>query len=1096
MEKKYSIGLDLGINNVGWSIVDMDKKEIEKCGVRMFSVSKGAEERRNYRSSKRTKQRKNTRKKDILLLFESISFPNTNTIDPDLIEKRVKGLKEKIEKQDIVNILCYMVTHRGYIPFGDDDVEFIDLKGQYPCEYYYNLYTESINNQYRNTRKIVKINDNLKEIQKLLETQSKYYKEINQNFIEQIIGNEEKPGIFNRKRKFWEGPGSPKALTEFGRFKTQKDVEEYLNQKEKNPEYEKYIFEDLIKKCDIYIEERCAPKLNFYAEKFNLLNDFINISFKNIEELTNQDCFYQAKNGLYKLNRQGLEKVFEYIYNSDKVILKSLFKKMFNSDIDNLSGYRTDKNLKMEISTMNGFRSVKNSFKANKGNLNLIYDIDTYNKIINAITIAPGIVEIMRMIKNSNIELTENDEKSIKESYKKLTDLSYHSLSEKALKRAIEDMLKYQLNFMQVSRKLDYSKKSRENFIQEYKRISTNQKLSNITNKFVEDIIASPQVKKTLRQSIKVINAIINEKGYYPDTIVIESAKEANGKQKKLELERIQRKNTELRKKAQKQLENLVPNKITSKNIEKVMLYEEIEGECPYCGNHLDIMQVINGVIEVEHILPKSKTFDDSYKNKTLACSKCNAQKGNKTPLQWLNKTERIKFENIIKSNKNISEQKRANFLYADDIDKYKIRFFNRNLTDVGYATKELIKQINLFNNYLESIKDNRSIKTISMPGQLTHNIRVKYDLEKDRDGGEKPYHHAVDASIMALMPTTNIGRQLSIFQNNPKFFLLKEKDIIMNRINNSISFYTKQHTEDEYSDYIKKLKQIDDNSDKFRSSCEIQKDNNKQLYDANLFKILKNEKGYFQVDQIDNIYDPKLDLKLLEKLFDDNNSMTLMCYDNNKELYNKLKDIYLAYKNEKTKISIYELYCREQSGLSDEEKFNYLVDGIRSSSNKKSPVVKKLRYYSPMTNPYLLEKNSIHKKDNTYIGYNNLAQVYTQVFYNEDKNCFAFLPIYSVSIDLKTGDLIKNDYYKLMYKENIGKCKVKHIVNLYNGNYIEITKKDNSTIKGEYTVFHKTNKTCVLKNGSYFTKSDKRLTVYDKDILGNKKERLTFSIK
>ena len=1096
--KKYSIGLDIGINNIGWSIVNMEEKKVEKCGIRQFSVSAGAKERREIRNSRRRLKRKDTRKKDILSLCNKIGFPNKNTIDEKLIEKRVKGLKEKLEKQDIVNILCYMVTHRGYIPFGDEEVEFVNLNNKYPCEYYYDLYKNTTNNKYRNSKLIVKNSDNIREIKKILETQKKYYKEITEEFITNIIGNEKTSGVFNRKRKFWEGPGSINSLTEFGRFKSEEDVGNYLEMKKNNPNYEKYIFEDLIKKCEIEPEEKCASKLNFYAEKFNLLNDFINIGFKNIEDLTNQDCFYLHKNGMYKLNRQGLEKVFEYILDSKTVITKSLFKKLFNCDIENLSGYRIDKNRKIEISTMNGYRSIKNSFLENGGNIELINNIDDYNKIINAMTIAPGTIEVIRMINNNGINLSQNDENSIKASYKKVKGIKYHNLSEKALKRAIDDMLKYQLNYQQVNKKLNYNKKAREIFIKEYKKVSLNKKLDNITNRFVDDIIASPQVKKSLRQSIKVINAIINEKGYYPDTIVIESTKEANGEERKKELEEIQRKKEKLKKDAKELLEKISPEQITSKNIEKVVLYEEINGQCPYCGKSLDIMQVLNGGVDIEHILPKSKTFDDSFENKTLSCSKCNSQKDNKTPMQWLQKAERKRFEDRIKSNKKISSVKKDKFLYEDDLDKYKTRFFHRNLTDTAYATKELVKQINLFNDYLKEIKKEEPIKTISTPGQLTHNIRVKYNLEKNRDEGEKPYHHAVDATILAFMPITGLGKQISNFQNNPKFFILDGKDAIMDHINNSISDYNyeKQYHKNEYDAYIKQIKEITDENKIFRSSFEVQKDCNKTLSNANILKILKKGDNYFKVEQINNIYDPNLNLKLLDKLFDDSKNITLMCQDNNKELYNKLKKIYQEYKNTNEKISIYELYCREQKGLSDEQEFNYLTDGIRSSENKNSPIVKKLRYYSPINNPYLLEKKSINKKEETLIGLDSLAQTCTQVFYNKSKNCFAFLPIYSISVDLNTRKIIKNDYYKQMYNEYIKEDEVKHIVDLYNGNYIEVTKKDGTIIKGEYQYFHKTNAKCVLKNDVYFTKQDKKLVVKDKDVIGNEKERLTFEIK
>ena len=304
---KYSIGLDLGINNVGWAIVDIETNQIEKCGVKKFNSSSGAKDRREQRNARRRLKRKDTRKKDLLNLFDGIDFPNINTIDTKLIETRVKGIREKIDKQDIVNILCYLVTHRGYIPFGDEEVNFVDLGDKLPCEYYYDLYKNSLNNKYRALRETVKNSDNEKEIRKLLEVQRKYYPELDEKFENALLGEN---GIFTRKRKFWEGPGSINSWTSYGRFSSKEDVDNYILAKKENPRYEKYLFEDLIGKCAVYLNERCASTGNFYAEEFNLLNDFINISFKNIEDASNQEMFYKLDNNYFKLTREGLELVF------------------------------------------------------------------------------------------------------------------------------------------------------------------------------------------------------------------------------------------------------------------------------------------------------------------------------------------------------------------------------------------------------------------------------------------------------------------------------------------------------------------------------------------------------------------------------------------------------------------------------------------------------------------------------------------------------------------------------------------------------------------------------------------------------------------
>ena len=166
--KKYIIGLHLGINNVGWSVVDAQTNKIKYLGVKQFETSDSAKDRRTQRNTRRRLKRRETRKTDILKILSNINFPNNLTIDTMLIETRCKGINEQISKQDITNILCYMATHRGYIPFGDGEVSFVDLDGKYPCEYYYEMFKSSTNNKYRALRNTVKNEENINEVKKCL----------------------------------------------------------------------------------------------------------------------------------------------------------------------------------------------------------------------------------------------------------------------------------------------------------------------------------------------------------------------------------------------------------------------------------------------------------------------------------------------------------------------------------------------------------------------------------------------------------------------------------------------------------------------------------------------------------------------------------------------------------------------------------------------------------------------------------------------------------------------------------------------------------------------------------------------------------------
>lgn len=1086
MNQDYIIGLDLGNNNVGWSVIDIKNRKIETKGVKTFSVSNAAADRKNIRNARRGRKRKNTRIKDCLKEFKSIGFPNKQETDSKLIEKRYRGIKEKVEKQDIVNIFCFLVSHRGYIPFGEEEVNFIDLNGKLPCEYYYDLYLRL--GKYRNLDCTVKNSEIEKEILQLFKTQSDFYPELN------LIQNK-LIKIFKRKRKFWEGPGSINSLTPYGRFQTSEQVVEYLSNKNKNQNYEKYLFEDLIGTCEIAINKKCAPKSNFYAEKFNLLNDFINISIVHTDKLITQDAIYfDEATKKYKFTKESLNLIFEYCISHNKVIVSNMLKTLFGIDVKDTEGYRTNKQQKPEFATMNYYRYISKIW--NDYNLDdfWINDIEKYNRVIYYLTVAPGIVETTKMIECDEIieySLSSNEKealKAIQDKLKKEGMLRYHSLSEEILKKAINDMLKCQMNFIQVRKKFDYDKEAREYFSRNYSQKTEG--MPHINPKYVDNIIASPQVKKTLRQAIHLINAIIDQKKALPKIIAIESTKEMNSQERKSELEKAQKKREELRKKAADEISEFYGDSyVTETNKEKVMLYHEVNGQCPYCNHKISLNDVLDGKIQVEHILPLRESFNDSYDNKTISCVNCNHEKSNRTPYQYLfplgsyeSYKKRIQFLN------QISEEKRQNFLCELDISKYTTRFFNRNLRDTAYATKELVHQIKMFNDYLELNYKNSKVLTLSTPGQLTSKVRRQQNLDKDRDAGK--FHHAVDAGIVGAIATTSFGEILIESQNDPKFWKnqdckkLTEKSDYIYRFN--------------LSDYKEQLKEID-SDDKIQISTEIRKNPQGALSNANLYKVFEKNGNYYKIEQVDNIYKTDFSkeaiVKLFNKLFDEaDSSLTLLCQDNDINLFNYLKEIYLTRKG---KENPFVLYCKEKYGLDDEEKFDYLQYGIHVPSKKKnSPLVVRLRYYQKITIPYLIEKKSIHKKKNTLISLYSLSQYCTKIFIDLDKNKFVFLPIYSISVDLNRKKIKENDqFYQTIYQKYIGNKNVQFITTLYNGNWIEV-EKTNKVIKGEYSTFDIDGNRIRLKDKSSFTTSDLSLTVYDIDILGNRKKRLTYRTK
>ncbi len=214
--------------------------------------------------------------------------------------------------------------------------------------------------------------------------------------------------------------------------------------------------------------------------------------------------------------------------------------------------------------------------------------------------------------------------------------------------------------------------------------------------------LRQPVVEKILNQMINVVNAAIDSYGKF-DEIRIELAREL--KQSKDErhetyqrMGKSQRENDAKAKRIQEE-HGFSP---TRSRIQKFKLWEESQQLCMYCGNTINVHDFLDGYdVEVEHIIPKSLFFDDSFSNKVCSCRKCNQEKGNRTAYDYMeSKGERILSSYIDRVNKyyekkQISKTKLERLLTP--ADKIPTDFIDRQLRESQYIArkaKEILQSI------------------------------------------------------------------------------------------------------------------------------------------------------------------------------------------------------------------------------------------------------------------------------------------------------------------------------------------------------------------------------------------------------------------
>ncbi len=260
--------------------------------------------------------------------------------------------------------------------------------------------------------------------------------------------------------------------------------------------------------------------------------------------------------------------------------------------------------------------------------------------------------------------------------------------------------------------------------------------------------LRNPIVQKALYEVRKVVNAIVREYGK-PARIRIEMARDlkTSAKQRKeasFQNKKNRKRNEEIRTRLEKEYGIAHPSR---DDVIKYRLWEECNHTCPYTNQTISAAMLFSSEIEIEHILPYSRTLDDSYINKTLCFSSENKIKGNQTPYEAYH-ADKDRFHTMLARVRKFSGQfgyKKFNKFRQKSIDLNS--FIERQLNDTRYISREV-------SAYLEQLVGKYHVQVGK--GQMTSTLRHLWGLNKIlHDSGEKTRedhrHHAVDAVVTAL---------------------------------------------------------------------------------------------------------------------------------------------------------------------------------------------------------------------------------------------------------------------------------------------------------------------------------------------------------
>jgi CRISPR-associated endonuclease Csn1 len=292
------------------------------------------------------------------------------------------------------------------------------------------------------------------------------------------------------------------------------------------------------------------------------------------------------------------------------------------------------------------------------------------------------------------------------------------------------------------------------------------------------DEVRNPVVLRALTQARKVINAMIRRYGS-PMQINIELSRELSQPYK--ERDRIKDEQKEFQAEKQRVVEHfyeIFKRDPRGEELTKFRLWKQYD-RCAYTGVYLDPQSLIDvGGAEIDHILPESRSWDNSLNNKVLCTAKANRDKADQTPYEYLkgesDSPQWHEYKIRMQANKKFRQAKLNRLLRVDFQGKAEEEFRERNLNDTRYIARFLQEFLKL---NLQFAPSENKIKVQTRNGAVTSFLRAHWGLLKVRADGD--LHHALDATVVACTTQSFVKRVSDYSRKKELWFSdLKPSDI------------------------------------------------------------------------------------------------------------------------------------------------------------------------------------------------------------------------------------------------------------------------------------------------------------------------------
>ncbi|MDP1811555.1 MAG: HNH endonuclease domain-containing protein [Sediminibacterium sp.] len=469
------------------------------------------------------------------------------------------------------------------------------------------------------------------------------------------------------------------------------------------------------------------------------------------------------------------------IINQDKEIVLKIWDSIF--DLNN-SGNEYDVNSKKVSSLINILSTVTDKNNAIVIALKLAQNISYPRKY--ASLSAKAITNILPLMQLNPVEMSN----IIKENFEKIK----HAIDTGELKDGIEP---YMVDYIDSNPNIIENGGMMDSFAASLVYGKHTIADINATVKNYHDIkynptrnLRNPIVEQITNEALQIIKAIWKEYKFNPEELEIRIELARDLKNSAAERANIYKSQLNNQKQNNRIKERLVEEKmpVTDENVLKYKLYEHQKYLSPYSGDTLAIS--LFDEYEIDHIIPKSRLFDDSISNKVLVEGFLNKEKGNRTSWEYISQQNtKYKIRSIQAFidmvNDNYFGRKKKNLL----LEKIPTDFVERQIKQTQYialAVKAELAQIVGSNNVKSStgeitsfLRSRWGLRKLFM--ELTESrfkqmelwdssnkwVNRYFDEEQKRNVYEIKYwskrydhrHHSIDALVVALTEKWHIDR-------------------------------------------------------------------------------------------------------------------------------------------------------------------------------------------------------------------------------------------------------------------------------------------------------------------------------------------------